>query len=345
MRAQLKPLSDQVVVITGASSGIGLATARKAAAAGARVILVARNEQALIEACNDIGLDGGRCTWVVADVGEPADIMRVVDHAVERYGGFDTWVNDAGVGVYGDITEIPIEDQERLFRTNYWGVVHGSLAAAHHLKARPLGGAIINVGSILSDVAAPLMGPYVASKHAVKGFTDSLRMDLIRQRAPISVTLIKPSSIGTPFMEHARNYMDADPSVPPPVYAPEVVADAILHCAQHNVRHMTVGMGGRDMVLAGAAAPGLADRVFARVLPPLQRRGKRTIWHDNLHEPGEDGRARTDRVWSRPFSLYTAAHKHPGMTFGLAAVAGLAAMAWMNSSRRDQAAARLQPVS
>ena len=167
MKPKLKPLKDQVIVITGASSGIGLATAQKAARAGAAVVLVSRNEAELERIAEDIRLDGGRAIAVAADVGEQDEIAEVVEAAKEAFGGFDTWINDAGVGLYGELSKVPVADQERLFKTNYWGVVNGSLAAAGHLREREGGGAIINLGSILSDMAAPLMGAYTASKHAV----------------------------------------------------------------------------------------------------------------------------------------------------------------------------------
>lgn len=341
MRVRQKPLDQQVIVITGASSGIGLATARQAAAAGAAVVLVARSEGALRQVCAEIEADGGRALAVVADVGDPDDMARVTREAVARFGGFDTWVNDAGVGVYGDSLEINLEDHERLFRTNYFGVVHGSLEAAHHLKERPGGGTIINIGSILSDMAAPLMGPYVASKHAVKGFSDTLRMDLQRQGAPVQVTLIKPASIGTPFPDHARNYMDEAARVPPPVYAPEVVADAILHAARRPVRTMTVGGAGRQMVLTHAAAPALADRLFGAVIPPLSRRESPKPARDSLYEASEGGEARIDAYGSRPFSLYTQAHKRPGVVVGAALLGLAAALVWRN---REQIRERAGPT-
>src|SRR5205085_8956246 len=170
MNVQLKKLNEQVVVITGASSGIGLATARMAAKQGARLVLAARTEEALKQLADEITQAGGAAIYVVADVGREEDVRRIAAEAVARFGGFDTWVNDAGVSIYGKITDVPTEDLRRLFETNFWGVVYGSRAAAEHLRTR--GGALINVGSALSDRALPLQGMYCASKHAVKGFTD-----------------------------------------------------------------------------------------------------------------------------------------------------------------------------
>src|SRR3954452_14882237 len=158
MAANLKPLNQQIIVITGASSGIGLSTARMAAQRGAKVVLAARNEDALRQLENEINSAGGQAAHVVADVGKEEDVKRIADVAVQRFGGFDTWVNDAGGSIYGRIEQISNEDNRRLFQTNFWGVVYGSQTALGHLKHR--GGSIINVGSTVSTRAIPLQGMY-----------------------------------------------------------------------------------------------------------------------------------------------------------------------------------------
>jgi short-subunit dehydrogenase len=285
-----KKLRDQTIVITGASSGIGLATARKAAERGARVVLTSRNEQDLRRVADEINVRGGRATYAVADVAEPAELDRVADVAVREFGGFDTWVNDAGVSIYGRLTDVPLEDKKRLFETNFWGVVNGCRTAVRHLRLT--GGTIINIGSIVSDRAVPLQGIYSASKHAVLGYTDALRMELEHDRLPISVTLVKPSAINTPFVEHARNYMDKGPSLPPPVYAPEVVADAILRSAERRVREITVGGGGRLMAAMGKVTPRTMDKYMEQTMFQQQKDSTGTvISQDSLFEPKEDGHA------------------------------------------------------
>jgi NAD(P)-dependent dehydrogenase (short-subunit alcohol dehydrogenase family) len=222
MHSRLKRLEDQVIVITGASSGIGLVTARMAAKRGAAgIVLNSRNEESLRAITDEINNSGSEAIYVVGDVGRLDDVRRVGEEAVKHFGEFHTWVNNAGVSIYGAVLDQSLEDQRRLFDTNYWGVVHGSIVACDHLRRS--GGALINLGSVLSDRALPMQGTYCASKHAVKGYTDALRMELEKEGLPISVTLIKPSSIDTPYIRHAKNLMNVEPMNPPPVYAPETV--------------------------------------------------------------------------------------------------------------------------
>ena len=217
MRVKLKRIQEQVIVITGASSGIGLATARMAADRGARVVLTSRDDVDLRHVVEDIRAAGGQAIQVAGDVADLDAMKRVAATAVGELGAIDTWVNNAGVSIFGRLEETGTMDARRLFETNYWGVVHGTLAALPHLRAQ--GGALINLGSVLSDTGYPLQGHYTASKHAVKGFTDSLRLELEQEGAPVSVTLIQPAAIDTPYPEHAKSYLGVEPRHVPPVYA------------------------------------------------------------------------------------------------------------------------------
>ncbi|MCM5678958.1 SDR family oxidoreductase [Schlegelella sp. S2-27] len=328
MAVHLKPLHEQTIVITGASSGIGLATAQMAARRGATVLLVARDEPALADATQQIVAQGGRAMYVVADVGRREDLQLVADTAVEHFGGFDTWVNNAGVAIWGRLEDVRDRDHQRLFETNFWGVVYGSLIAAAHLRRH--GGAIINLGSLTSDRAMPLQGMYSASKHAVKGFTDSLRMELEEEGAPISVTLIKPAGIATPFTEHAKNYTEHEPKLPPPVYKPEEVASAILHAAERPKRDIFVGSSSKVMSTMNSHAPRWLDRFSEKTMFKAQlREGPPLAQQDNLYQPGADGRVRGRHPGQmvRP-SLYTRAVLHPKTTAALV-TAGLAALALM----------------
>jgi len=291
MKPSLKPLKDQTIVITGASSGIGRATAREAARHGARLVLASRNKEALEQLTDELKAEGAEAVSVVADVGVPEDHQKIVQAAMLAFGGFETWVNNAGVSIFGKLEEVALEDQRQLFETNYWGVVYGSMAALDELKHR--GGALINVGSELSDVAIPLQGAYCASKHAVKGFTDALRMELEIEKAPVSVTLIKPGSIDTGYVQHAKNYLDVEPQLPPPLYSPKAVAEAILYAAEHPMRDIYVGGAARAMAAFGQTMPRTADRVLAPKMHQAQRsrqpaeERQDALWHSG--EPIEGG--------------------------------------------------------
>ena len=285
---KLRKLRDQTIVITGASSGIGLATARMAAARGANVVLSSRNEHDLQRATEQIRDNGGRATYAVADVAKPVEVDRIAEVARREFGRIDTWVNNAGVSIFGKLTEVPLEDKRRLFDTNFWGVVHGCRTAVREMREE--GGVLVNVGSIVSDRAIPLQGVYSASKHAVQGYTDALRMELEHDGIPIVVTLVKPSAINTQYVEHARNYMDQAPTLPPPVYAPEVVSDAILRCAEKRVREVTVGGGGRMMAVMGMVAPRSTDLYMERAMFSQQQDKTGNVRsQDSLFQPKVDG--------------------------------------------------------
>jgi NAD(P)-dependent dehydrogenase (short-subunit alcohol dehydrogenase family) len=335
MGFKLKRLEHQVIVITGGTSGIGLATAKRAAERGARVVLCSRNEAELRETVSAIAERGGTATSLVADVSSPDDMERVASTAMQEYGALDTWVNNAGVSFYGRLAEVAIEDMRQLFEINFWGTVYGSRAALPRLRTN--GGALINVGSVVSDRAIPLQGAYSASKHAIKGFTDALRMELEEEKAPISVTLIKPSTIDTPYFQHAKNYMSVEPKPPAPVYAPELVANAILRAAEHPVRDITIGGGGRVISAVGMALPRLTDFYMERSMfdsqrsdvPSEQRAG-------NLYQPiGGEGKERGEYQGTvRRSSLYTQTALSPAKAL-LAAGIGLALFAGIRSLKGE----------
>lgn len=325
MAAALKPLSKQSIVITGASSGIGLATARRAAEAGAKVLLVARNEEALKEAVHGITVRGGRAAWLAIDVADADAAQRIGDKAMEEFGGFDTWVNDAAASTYARLADTTMEEYRRIFDVGFFGLVACSLHAARALRNK--GGAIVNVGSVLSERSVPIQGAYSSMKHAVRGFTDALRTELEMDGAPVSVTLIKPTGIDTPYADHARNKMDAPARVPPLLYDPELVAKAILFAAENRKRELTVGGGGFAISKLGNVMPRAMDLIMEAVLEPLQKGSTppRTGSDDNLFEPRADGHVHGQaETYVRKTSLALEAQMRPWAT---AAIVGGAAAA------------------
>ena len=325
MALKLKRIRDQVIVITGASSGIGLTTAEMAAEAGARVVLNSRNEPELRKACERINARGGRAVYVVGDVADADAMEMVANRAMSEFRGLDTWVNNAGIGMYGRLTQMSMADKRRLFDVNFWGVVNGCRAAVRHLRRS--GGAIINIGSTTSDRAIPLLGMYSASKHAVKGYTDALRMELEESGAPVAVTLVKPASINTPFTEHARNYMEEEPEYAGAVYPPEEVARAILRCAEHPMRDVIVGGGGKLVSVMGAVAPRMTDLVMERTLFKGQKKNEPRRGGDSLHAPQDDGRrnGRTEHHVMRRSAYTRAAMSDVGRVLPLIAIGTLVA--------------------
>jgi short-subunit dehydrogenase len=341
MKFTPRAIADQVIVITGATSGIGLTTAKMAAERGAKLVLAARNEDDLLTACEEVRALGGQARHVVADVGDPDAVQSIAETAVAAFGRIDTWVNNAGASIYGRITEVDLADMRRLFETDFWGMVYGSRVAVAAMRDR--GGVLINIGSIVSDQAIPLQGIYSAAKHAVKGFTDALRVELGEQDVPVAVSLIKPSAIDTPFVKHAKNYMDVEPTFPPPVYAPETVATAILACAERPLRELTVGGAGRLQTALGSVAPGLTDWFLQKTMFSAQRSDKparpgHALDRPSAYDGGERGGYEGHVMRT---SAFTAARLHPftvaaALTgLGLAVFGGMRAMR-PREGRRDR---------
>lgn len=257
MRRKLK---DAVIVVTGASSGIGRETALQLAKAGARVVLAARREEPLETLQQECAQAGARCLVVPTDVASEDEINALATRTVQEFGRIDGWVNDAGVYAVGSLEQTPLHVYRRVMEVNYFGVVHGTRAAVAQMKTQKEGGVIVNVSSQASSVSTAMASAYTASKHAVRGFTSAIRQELLD--TPIRLSNVMPAGIDTPLFEHAANFTGKAPKAPEPVYPPEKVARVILEMLVKPQAEIYVGSVGPVFGAIRHAAPAAFDRVM-----------------------------------------------------------------------------------
>lgn len=284
---RLKPLNQQIVVVMGASSGIGRATALALAERGATVVCSARGEAGLATLVNEIRGRGGKAVAMVADAADAAQMKSVADLVVQELGGIDTWVHVAAVTVYARFEDTLPAEFARVIEVNLLGQIHGALAALPHLR-REGRGSLICVSSIEGHVSLPFQSAYAASKHGVVGFLDSLRLELQREGVPINVVNILPSGINTPLFQKALTRLGVEPRPPAPIYAPELVSQAILHAACTPARDLIVGGAGMALLLAQRISPSLTDAILRTrvgVEAQLTDRPKSPSAPNNLTEP------------------------------------------------------------
>src|SRR5918998_921568 len=323
MMVRLKPVGEQVVVVMGASSGIGRETALRFAEGGARVVVSARGEQGLDSLVEEIRQAGGEATAIAAVVAEYEQVRAVAERAVEAYGRLDTWVHLAAVLLVASFEDTEPEEFARVVDVNLMGQVYGAMAALPHLK-REGRGALVHVSSMGAKRSIPLQSAYCASKHGIDGFLEALRVELRREGTPVSVTQVMPATINTPLFDKARTKLGVRPVAPPPIYQPGGVADAILYAAEHPARDLVVGGAAKAVILSQAVSPRLLDYLLkARGFEVhYTREPKPEDAPDNLFEPieGHNVVEGSFREGAHPRSFYNWLQRHP--TVKRAAVAG-----------------------
>jgi len=261
----LKPIHQQVVVVFGASSGIGRETAIQFARKGAKVVVAARGADGLKSLVESIRNFGGEAIYQVADTAEYEQVQAVAVRAVGEYGRLDTWVHCAGVSLYATFENTSPEEFRRVLEVNLLGQIYGAKAALPHIKKEGRG-ALIHISSVEGKRALPLQSAYASSKHGIIGFLDSLRMELQREGKPIFVTNVMPAGINTPFFNKARTKLGVKPMPAPPIYHPQVVAEVILHAAEHPTRDIFAGGAARMFAVLQNLSGTMMDRYLSKTM-------------------------------------------------------------------------------
>jgi NAD(P)-dependent dehydrogenase (short-subunit alcohol dehydrogenase family) len=316
-------LDKPIVVVTGASAGIGRATAVAFAERGWRVALLARGLDGLEGARAEVEAAGGEALVVPTDVAIHDQVEAAAARVEEKWGPIDVWVNNAMATIFSEFLRIAPEDFRRATEVTYLGGVWGTLAALKRMKPRDRG-VIVQVGSALAYRSIPLQAPYCGAKSALRGFTDSLRSELLHDGSNVHVTMVHLSAFNTPQFDWARNHMDAGARPVGAIFQPELAAEAIVWAAQHRRRELWVGLPAAEAILGTRVIPGLLDRKLAHdayegqmdASVPAPRR-------DNLHEPlaGDYGVHGRFGEQSARSSVQHMLNTHRGLA---AAVAGIA---------------------
>jgi NAD(P)-dependent dehydrogenase (short-subunit alcohol dehydrogenase family) len=306
-KTKKRALADQVVVVTGASSGLGRAIARGAGERGAKVVVTSRNAEALDNAVREIEAFGGEALAVPADHSVQDDVAQVVEQAVDRFGRIDTYVANAMVTVMAEAVELEPDELRHVFETNFFGTVYGFWAALPHLAQSR--GTFIDVNSALAYRGIPLQAAYCASKAAGRTFFESARTELQKHGGAVDICVVLPGAINTPQFDRSRQKIGTQPQPVPPISQPEPFAEAVLHCCEHPVRELPVGWGAQKLLWGQKLAPRVGDALLRRSGWKSQTTGepKPTSAPDNLFEtvPGDPGahgrfddRARNSTLWT-----------------------------------------------
>ena len=276
----------EVVVVTGATAGVGRAVARRFARSGAKLVLVARDSAALEETRSEIEDLGGEAITVAADVSDADAVSAAADRAAEHFGAIDIWINNAMATVFSPVSKITPREFRRVTEVTYLGFVHGTMTALKHMS-KTNRGTILQVGSALAYRGIPLQAAYCGAKHAIRGFTDSLRTELLHDGSGVHLVMAHLPAVNTPQFDWARTHMKDEPRPVPPVVQPEVIAEEIYKAAHGTRREVWIGMSTVQVILGNALAPWFVDRYLARNAFEGQATGKPVMPDrpDNLFEP------------------------------------------------------------
>ncbi len=336
MRNGLK--KREVVMITGASAGIGRATAQAFARRGASIGLLARGKERLESARAEVEELGGRALVLPADAADDKAMDAAAEKLEREFGPIDIWINNAMASVFSPIIEMKPEEYRRVTEVTYLGYVWGTLAALRRMRPRNRG-VIVQVGSALAYRGIPLQSAYCAAKHAIEGFTDSLRCELLHDKKNIHVCIVEMPAVNTPQFAWVKNRLPRKAQPVPPIYQPEVAADAIVFAATHRRREVYVGLPTCEAIVANKIAPGLLDRYLARTGFDSQQTDepKDAKQPDNLFRPAPGDFAAhgsfDDRARKSSWQFWL--NKHRWASVGsVAAVAAVAAGIWLARGRR-----------
>lgn len=326
MKLVLKPLNEQVIIITGASGEIGLMTARMAAQKGAKIVAAAKDEEVLLKLSDEINDRGGIAVFVQADMGIEEDVLRVAVTSMRVFGTFDTWVNITTEPSFaGD--DYLIENMKQMFKTQFWGIVYGSRLAANHLKDRDVPGAIINVDGFFREQPKPQQSVFSATKHAVQSWTEELRVELEKEKIPGSVSFIHPR--GTATYHNDSEVVNGTSGYQGNIHAREV-AEAILYCAEHPKREMHIGSRSSVSTVLRSVSPLLMDKIkdVAKAAWPRSEPGNHPLDEPQKRTNGRGSKGLITRGYEK-------ASKHP--LISAIALAGLGASLWMWAKRKYKA--------
>lgn len=331
-----KPSKPKVVVVTGASAGVGRAAALAFAQHGANVALLARDARALEEAAAQVRQCGVRALAVALDVSDADAVEAAAGQVENELGPIDVWVNDAMLTVFAPVSSLTADEFARVTQVTYLGYVWGTMAALRRMTVRNRG-VIVQVGSALAYRPIPLQSAYCGAKHAIRGFTDALRCELLHERSRVHVTMVQMPALNTPQFDWAENHMRHAPQPVAPVFQPELAARAIVWAATHRRREVYVGMSTVKAILGNKLAPGWLDRYLGRTGYEAQQRAKpadpagpSNLWQPvagahRIHGPF-DGEAKEHSL-----ALWLDTHR----PLALAAALVIAALAWQRRGNHE----------